>query len=184
MFQGKKRRSPQSADRDERERLNPFQPAYRCETRAVVTLRSSLVSHAWMRPGFARTKTSRRWPFQSDEIHNSSASTTDIAPPNRIVGAGMAYWNIATVCRRPSGHSGSGKTYDAPFRANAAWLTGIRPADHPNMLLVSCRYASETPHLGAHAVTRRAASFAGERSGTSQERKLAEHRLTAWADGV
>src|SRR5690606_31453814 len=97
-------------------------------------------------------------PFQSDEIHNSSASTTDIAPPNRIVGAGMAYRNIATVCRRPSGHSGSGKTYDAPFRANAAWLTSIRPVDNPNMHLVKCgSYAGRNSTSGSPALTRRAA---------------------------
>lgn len=65
----------------------------------------------------------------------------------------MAYRNIATVCRRSSGHSGSGKTYDAPFRANAAWLTSIRPVDNPNMHLVRCRLTHQINHVWEHVLS-------------------------------
>ncbi|MCB9452437.1 MAG: hypothetical protein H6672_13450 [Anaerolineaceae bacterium] len=53
-----------------------------------MTLHSSFASLAWMRPGFARTKTSRRWPFRSGAVHHAPASTTDVAPPNRAIGGG------------------------------------------------------------------------------------------------
>ena len=144
-----------------------------------------------MCPGFAGTKTARPWPFQSGEHHHSPASTTDLAPPDRIIRAEMAGRTRASGGRRPSGHRGAGHD-NAPFRANETWVTGIRPVGDPRLHLVKSRLTHlRGPHLGARAVTRRAARFSAERRtqglrrrGTSQEENHAERSLTAWAGVV
>ncbi len=125
-----------------------------------------------MRPGSA----SQHRPRDLDPSGHAVCLTTCIhddlhAPISYVKTNHLLYigdvWHIyirATISRRPSGHNGSGKTYDAPFRANVAWLTVHPSSRSSDMLLLSCCLSAQTlPRRGSHCSPEGRHGFAGER---------------------